>query len=301
VVDGELGAVAGTLVQEPADLGVVLFGVVGYRLVVDEQRQHLLGEGGAGGAAGVRPPVAAFGVDAGQVGAAVQVEPGHGEDLGGRPGGGGAPAGATRGVDADLDGSFEVVGDRPERGVFLDAEEATPGQQVGQVGRFDATSGQGLAVRGEPGVVGGGVGGQHLVGGRSAAGVGVPGPAQAVEQHTEGLRGGSVLGQWPAVLVRQVVPQELLQSAQADGRQTAAPGQGGEPVRGPLGGGRVVGGECGQRRVDDRVAGVEPSRGHRASARPQHCLYLRPEPHQQGWLRVGGHAVDSCRRARSAL
>jgi hypothetical protein len=87
----------------------------------------------------VRPPVAAFGVDAGQVGVAVQVEPGHGEDFRGRPGGGGAPAGAAGGVHAGVDGLFEVVGDGPEGGVFLDAEHTTPGQQVGQVGRFDAT------------------------------------------------------------------------------------------------------------------------------------------------------------------
>ena len=171
----------------------MVVGVVGHRRVVDEQRQHLPRQGSAGGAEGVRPPVAAFGVDAVQIGATAQIEAGHGEDLDGDAGGGGAPAGATRGVHAGVDGLLEVVSDGPERGVFLDAEHPAPDQQVGQVGRFDATAGQGLAVGGEPGRVVDGVRGAHPVGGRAAAGVGVPGQAQPVEQGGQGVGGGPLL------------------------------------------------------------------------------------------------------------
>jgi hypothetical protein len=186
---------------------------------------------------------------------------------------------------------MELVGDRPERGVFLDAEHATPDQQVGQVGRFDPTTGQGLAVRGEPGRVVGGVRGPDPVGGRAAADVGVPVQAQPVEQHGQGVRGGPLLVRRLAVFVGQLVPQVVLQAAQADRRQAAAPGQAVERVRGSVGGVRVRGGQLGQRGVDPRVAAVEPGLGHRVAARPQHCLYLRPEPHQQGWLRAGGQPM----------
>ncbi len=169
------------------------------------------------GPAGVGPPFAAFGLDAGQVRLAAELDPGHGQALGGDAGGGGAPAGAAGRVHAGGDGLFEMVGDGPERGVFLDAEQATPDQHAGQVGRLNSAAGEGVAVGGEPGLVVGGPRGEHLLGGRAAAGVGMVGHAQPVEQDAQGVGGGPLVDREFAVFERHLVPQVVLQAAQADG------------------------------------------------------------------------------------
>jgi len=63
----------------------------------------------------------------------------------------------------------------------------------------------------------------------------------------------------------------------------------------------IVGKALSGGRRDTVVLATKLHVGH-ARTDPQHCLYLRPDPHQQRWFRCGGHAInDGSRRcAREA-
>jgi len=186
-----------------------------------------------------------------------------------------------------------VVGQGPERGVFLDAEHPTPCQQAGDVGWFDPAALQGLAVGGDPGFRAAGVvGGQDAVGDRAAAGIGVAGEPDPVEQPAQRLRDLPVFLKGNGEFAGQLVPEELLHAAQADDLQALPPGQ--RPERGLrlVRGDRVGGRQVGQRGVDRLVPGVEGCGVGHVRTDPQHCLYFRAEPHQHRWFRAGGQAIS---------